>query len=143
MRIKFDENVSRRIVEAIRRLEDDTAVEITSVVEDYGQGSPDPEWMFRFAQEGGDAMISGDHNILQKPVNLVAYVESGLISVWPPSGWPNLKRFGQAAFVIRWWPVIKMKIGASGRGDRWRLPIQWTPDVEAMKPVKDPRVDRG
>jgi hypothetical protein len=61
-------------------------------------------------------MISGDHNILQTPVNLAAYTASGLISIWPPAGYPQLKRFGQAAFLVRWWPVIKMKIAASKVG---------------------------
>src|SRR5271165_4684097 len=59
---------------------------------------------FRFRSDGGVAMVSGDHNILQKPVNLAAYTASGLVSVWPPTGWPELKRWGQAGFLLRWWP---------------------------------------
>ena len=92
MKIKFDENISVRLVQAIRRLENDTTIEISSVREDYGSGLEDPQWMFRFRDEGGLAMVSGDHNILQKPINLVAYTESGLVSIWPPPGWPRLKR---------------------------------------------------
>jgi hypothetical protein len=53
-----------------------------------------------------------------------------------------LKRFGQAAFIVRWWPVIKEKILASSPGDRWRLPMQWTPVIDAIKPIRDPRIDR-
>jgi hypothetical protein len=89
----------------------------------------------------GLAMVSGDHNILQKPVNLVAYTESGLISIWPPHGWPELKRWGQAALLLRWWPLIKQKIMGSSPGDRWRIPMQWTPGIESFKPIHDPRVD--
>ncbi|MFO1098479.1 MAG: hypothetical protein U1E81_09510 [Xanthobacteraceae bacterium] len=89
MKINFDENVSVRLVNAIRRLESDRCVALGS----YGQGTSDPAWMFRFRNEGGVAMISGDHNILQKPVNLAAYTESGLISIWPALGWPKLKRW--------------------------------------------------
>jgi len=110
-------------------------------LEDYGQGIADPDWMFRFRDEGELAMISGDHNILQKPVNLVAYIESGLISIWPPAGWQQLKRWGQPALLFRWWPVIKQKIAASTSGDRWRLPLHWTPNIEAFTPIRDPRVD--
>jgi hypothetical protein len=65
MKIKFDENISRRIVNAIRILETDKSIEIGSVLEDYGAGYSDPDWMFRFREEGGIAMVSGDHNIRQ------------------------------------------------------------------------------
>lgn len=141
MKVKFDENISTRLIEAIRALESDRTIEIGSVLQDYGTGKADPDWMFRFRDEGGVAMISGDHNILQTPVNLAAYAASGLISIWPPPGFPELKRFGQAAFLVRWWPVIKAKIVQSSPGDRWRLPMQWTPGIDAFKPIRDPRVD--
>jgi hypothetical protein len=142
VKITFDENISIRMVQAIRRLEVDSSITLGSVLEDYGQGLADPQWMFRFRDEGGLAMVSGDHNILQKPINLVAYTESRLISIWPPQGWPALKRWGQAALLLRWWPVIKQKIKLSLPGDRWRIPMQWTPGVEALKAIHDPRVDR-
>ncbi len=142
MKIKFDENLSTRLVDAIIALETDISVEIGSVRRDYGGGISDPDWMFRFREDGGTAMISGDHNILQKPVNLAAYTASGLISIWPPAGWPELKRWSQAAIVVRWWPLIKQKIAASQSGNRWRLPMQWTPGIDAFKEIRDPRVDR-
>lgn len=142
MRVKFDENISSRIVRALRALESDKAVEIGAVTEDYGQGRTDPDWMFRFRDDGGVAMVSGDHNILQTPVNLAAYTESGLISFWPPTEWPKLKRFGQAAFVIMWWPVIKLKVADSQPGDRWRIPMSFTPRLDALLEIRDPRIDR-
>ena len=52
MKIKFDENISTRLVDAIRRLEIDASIELGSVLEDYSQGTADPEWMFRFRDEG-------------------------------------------------------------------------------------------
>jgi len=142
VKVEFDENISTRIVEAIRALESDRSVAIGSVLQDYGGGNGDPEWMFRFRDEGGVAMVSGDHNILQTPVNLVAYTESRLISIWPPPGFPALKRFGQAAFLVRWWPVIKMKIAASSPSKCWRIPLIWTPGIEKFVELRDPRIDR-
>lgn len=139
MKIKFDENISRHIVDAIRCLETDKSIRIESVVEDYGAGTSDPEWMFKFKDAGGTAMISGDHRILKDPVNLIPYTESGLISIWPDNGWPELKRFGQAALVARWWPCIKLRIEQSQPGQRWRLPMQWTPEVTKLKELRDPR----
>jgi PIN like domain len=142
VKVKFEENISTRIVGAIRVLESDRDVEIGSVREDYGQGRADPEWMFRLRDEGGTAMISGDHNILQDPVNLAAYTASGLISIWPPPGFPELRRFGQAAFLVRWWPAIKAKIVASPAGSRWRIPLAWTPGIEKFVELRDPRINR-
>lgn len=139
MKIKFDENISKHIIHAIRCLETDKTIVIGSVLEDYGAGISDPDWMFRFRDEGGVAMISGDHRILQDPVNLVAYTQSGLISIWPDTGWQNLKRFGQAALLIHWWPCIKAKIASSSSGQRWRLPMQWSPAVDKFKEMRDPR----
>lgn len=141
MKIKFDENISPKIVEAIRALEKSSDLELGSVLADYGGGQPDPDWMFRFRDEGGIAMVSGDHNILQKKVNLVAYTESGLVSIWPDTGWPKLKLWGQAALIVRWWTVIRARIDASEPGDRWRIPMSWTPNVDALKALKDPRID--
>ncbi|MER8437758.1 hypothetical protein NKH36_22065 [Mesorhizobium sp. M1312] len=71
MKIKFDANISPKIVRAVRALEDDPPIEIGSVHEDYQAGVSDPDWMFKFSADGGAAMISGDHNILHKPENLV------------------------------------------------------------------------
>ncbi|MBM2715332.1 hypothetical protein JQK88_29820 [Mesorhizobium caraganae] len=141
MKIKFDANVSPKIVRALRALENDSSIELGSVHEDYQAGIADPDWMFKFAAEGGVAMISGDHNILQKPENLIAYIESGLISIWPSHGWPELKRFGKAALTIRWWITTKQRILTSQKGDGWRLPMGWTPGVEKFTAIKDPRVD--
>lgn len=143
MKLKFDENISVRLVDAIRRLETDASIEIGSVLEDYGAGSSDPEWMYRFRDEGGVAMISGDHNILRKPVNLLAYTDSKLISIWPPAGWPELKRWGQSAMMIRWWPLIKKQIASSSPGDRWRFSLGWSPSEEGFKPLRDPRIDKS
>jgi hypothetical protein len=57
VKIKFDENISVRLVQAIRCLEKDATIEISSVLEDYGNGLEDPEWMFRFRDEGGLALL--------------------------------------------------------------------------------------
>jgi hypothetical protein len=48
--------------------------------------------------------------------------------------------YGQAALILRWWPAIIEKIKICQRGERWRLPIQWT-DIshDKLEPLKDPR----
>jgi hypothetical protein len=108
----------------------------------HGAGTSDPDWIKNFASEGGTAIVSGDHNILQHWPNLIAYTESGLISFFPPRDYEHLKAFGRAAFFLRWWPAIVEKTKLSSRGDRWRLPMNWTEtDHNKMKVIKDPRID--
>jgi hypothetical protein len=108
----------------------------------HGDGSVDPDWIKRFAAEGGTAILSGDPKILQHWPNLIAYTESGLISFFPPREFRALKGYAKAAFYIRWWPAIIEKIKLSKSGDRWRLPMIWTAtDHNKMEPLKDPRVD--
>lgn len=103
---------------------------------------PDPDWMTKFSEDGGTAIISGDHNILQHWPNLIAYTESGLISFFPPNEYEHFKGFARAAFLIRWWPAIVEKIKISKPGDRWRLPMIWqSTDPQKMLAIKDPRVD--
>jgi hypothetical protein len=143
LKIRLDENIPNRIARAI--------VEITKNRQGYevsfirhGDGSSDPDWIQKFAQEDGTAIVSGDYNILQHWPNLIAYTQSGLISFFPPKAFQRqrLSAYSQAAFILRWWPAIIEKIKISQRGDRWRLPMQWG-DVshEKLEAVKDPRFD--
>jgi hypothetical protein len=99
----------------------------------------DPSWISKFATDGGDAILSGDSNILQHWPDLIAYMESGLVSFFPPSGFGRLNGYGQASLILRWWPCIVEKIKIAARGDAWRIPMTWTPDVTTFKKLVDPR----
>jgi hypothetical protein len=106
----------------------------------HGHGGTDPDWIRAFAAEGGTAIVSGDHDILQHWPNLIA--KSGLVSFFPPKAYHHLSGFGRAAFIIRWWPAIIEKIKISQAGDRWRIPINWAHiDLTKMEPLKDPRIE--
>jgi hypothetical protein len=139
LKIRLDECISNRVALAVIQLTANReGYEVSFVL----RGGPDPNWIKAFAEEGGTAIVSGDHNILQHWPNLIAYTESGLISFFPPKAYEHLKLYARAAFIIRWWPAIVEKIKISNRGDRWRLPMQWTEiDHTKMQPLKDPRVD--
>ena len=139
LKIKLDECISHRISVAVMSL---TVRRSEYEISCVKQGAADPDWIRKFAEEGGTAIVSGDHNSLQHWPNLVAYTESGLISFFPPKEYEKLKGFGRAAFLIRWWPAIIDKIRVSRPGDRWRLPMVWgSTDHSAMRPIRDPRVD--
>jgi hypothetical protein len=140
LKIRLDENISHRIASAVIAVAGNrSGYEVSCVTPGSG---PDPDWIKKFAEEGGTAILSGDHNILQHWPNLIAYTESGLISFFPPSEYEHLKGFARAAFLIRWWPAIVEKTKQSKSGDRWRLPMNWRDtDPNKMISIKDPRVD--
>jgi PIN like domain len=141
LKIRLDENIANRIALAVMKIAENRAGFEVSFVR-HGEGKPDPDWIKSFANDGGTAIVSGDHDILQHWPNLIAYTESGLISFFPPKAYQELKAFGRAAFIIRWWPAIIEKIKISKPGDRWRLPLNWSSiDHTKMEPIKDPRID--
>jgi len=141
LKIRLDECIANQIARAIIEITANRAGYEVSYV-DHGDGSIDPDWIRKFAADDGTAIVSGDHDILQHWPNLIAYTESGLISFFPPKAYVHLKAYGRAAFWVRWWPAIIEKIKVSNKGDRWRLPMQWTDiDHTKMESLRDPRVD--
>jgi hypothetical protein len=79
VKIQLDECISYKVASAVIALANRKGVEVSYVREFNQKRTPDPEWIARFAAEGGTAIISGDHGILQHWPNLIAYTESGLI----------------------------------------------------------------
>ena len=141
MKICFDENISPRVANAVLALTGNRkGFEVCYVRQLFGPSTPDPHWMKHFAGDDGTAIVSGDYDILQHWPNLIAYIESGLISFFPPTVFKRLRGYSRAALLIRWWPTIIEKIKMSDRGDIWRMPMTWTPDIGSMKQIHDPRV---
>jgi hypothetical protein len=140
LKVRLDENLSYRVAGAIRAiLSGRTGLTVDWVRDHHPPATTDPAWIFQFAKDGGNAILSGDSNILQNWPDLVAYMESGVISFFPPSRFEELKGYGQASLILRWWPCIIEKIKVSAPGDAWRLPWSWTPDVTAFTKLEDPR----
>jgi hypothetical protein len=105
-------------------------------LDEHPPGAKEPNWIRKFANDNGDVIVSGDFQILQHWPDLIAYIESGLISFFPPSGFGRLKGYGQAALIMRWWPAIIEKAKVSQRGDCWRIPWTWTPDVTKFEKLE-------
>jgi hypothetical protein len=108
------------------------------VRDEHPPGTTDPNWIRKFADDGGQAFLSGDFQILQHWPDLIAYIGSGLIAFFPPPGFDRLKGYGQASLIIRW-PGIVEKTKVSQRGECWRVPMLWTPDVTKFEKLEDPR----
>lgn len=141
MKIRLDENISYRVADAIKAyMANRPGFEVSWVRQDNDPGTSDPAWLTKFAADGGDAIVSGDARILQHWPDLVAYTESGLISFFPPPQYAELVGYGKAAFILRWWPAIVEKIKGAERGDRFRMPYSWAPDVSKFQVLVDPRL---
>jgi PIN like domain len=143
LKVRLDEMLSYRVANALKAfLANRSGLEISWVRDFNPPGTNDPTWLRSFATEGGNAVVSGDGNILQHWPNLIAYHESGLVSVFPPAGFQHkLTGFAQAALLIRWWPTIIEKIKLSERGTCWRIPMHWTPEITKFEGLKDPRLE--
>lgn len=142
MKIRLDENLSYRVANAVMAFTANRAgFEVSWVRQDNPAATHDPAWLSKFAADDGDVVLSGDWNILKHWPDLIAYTESGLVSFFPPYAFKGLKGFGQAALILRWWPAIIEKAKQSKRGDRWRFPMSWTPNIDSMEPLRDPRIE--
>jgi hypothetical protein len=142
LKVRLDEMLSYRVANALKAfMAGRSGLQVSWVRDSNPPGTNDPTWLRAFASEGGHTVISGDGNILQHWPNIIAYVESGLISFFPPSGFQHqLTGFAQAALLIRWWPAIIEKAKISKPGNCWRFPMSWTPDVTKFEAISDPRI---
>lgn len=140
MKVRLDENIPFRVANALKGyMANRQGFEVSCVRDVHGPKTPDTSWLPKFAAENGDVIISGDPHILQHWPNLVAYLESGLTSFFPPNEFANLHGYGKAAFLIRWWPAIIEHAKVCQRGTAWRIPWGWTPDITKFKEMSDPR----
>ena len=136
--IRFDENISYRILGALRalRLPPDIIVESSNEAGEQGMG--DVDWITAFAARGGKCVVSGDEKMRDRPPERAALESAGLVAIFPPEGrfWMALNTMAQAAFLIRWFPVIAELARSSKPGSHFRLPGAWTTiTVDAVKPL--------
>lgn len=126
--IRFDENISYRIPAALRalRLPSDIVVESSSEAGEQGMG--DVDWITGFAARGGRCVVSGDEKMRDRPPERAALESAGLIAIFPPDGrfWGALSIMAQAAFLIRWFPVIAELARTATPGSHFCLPGAWT-----------------
>lgn len=92
MKIYFDENFSPCLVEGLRAFQKgvpNEGIEVLSVAETFGKGTPDEEWIPKVAQQHGVA-VTQDSNIyrLQHQWQLCQKYKIAIVFVRPPKkGW--------------------------------------------------------
>ena len=139
--VRFDENISRRIPDALRQLRLPNGVEVESAFDADAEGQADVDWLTEFADRNGSCIVSGDERMRDRPAERAALQAAGIVAVFPPEGrfWGPLRLYGQAAFLIRWFPVIVELAQQSQPGEHFRLPMSWTLDADAVRTL--PRLD--
>ena len=125
MKIRADEHVSPKILQAVRLLCLRQGWEISHVRDEHSEKTADETWLSKFANDGGQAILTGDARILGRPHQLVAIRDTGLISVVLSKDWTKAKRHEQAANIIFWWPRLEQALENSGPGDCWPLPFSF------------------
>lgn len=133
--IRFDENISRRIPDALRQLHLPQDVTVESAHDANAVGHPDIDWLADFARRGGTCIVSGDERMRDRPAERAALQASGVLAVFPPEGrfWTPLRLHGQAAFLIRWFPAITQLAQREPAGDHFRLPMEWSADIDRIR----------
>ena len=114
MRIRADEHVSERIVDAIINMALGENFELSSVVRCGDRSKSDVHWIKSFANEGGKAILSGDTDFFLRPHQVMAVCQCGLMVVHMPARWSNAKCHLQAAHLLMWWGRIEAAL-ANGR----------------------------
>ncbi|MGM0583380.1 MAG: hypothetical protein ACQEUZ_01850 [Pseudomonadota bacterium] len=81
--------------------------ELSSVLRVGHGGDDDEHWITKFAQEGGDAILSADRDFLNLAPQVNAVFETGLRVIHLPHNWGQAKGYLQAAHILQWWPRIE------------------------------------
>jgi len=97
--------------------------------------SKDIFWADVYKKFGGIFVISGDSKIAYKPHEAIAFVENGLISVFPSENWDGLKLHEKFVLLTYYWPTIEKTFKTAAPGTNWRIPITAKPGEVILKPV--------
>ena len=135
MKIRADEHVSPRIVEAVQSLILMPGWELTHVREFHSARTADETWMPRFVQEGGRVILSADRRILSRPHQIAAIAQGGLIGIFMSPQWAQSRRNEQAAQMLHWWPRIEKVILDSKPKDCWIVPYGYNRGALKRIPV--------
>jgi len=109
---------------------------------DYIKRSDAP-WLERFAKDGGDIVISGDTKMYEKPHEIVAIQQTGLVLVLFENKWNEWDFFQKSALLLwHWTAVIEATRGATKnlRGKvaaAFRIPTVWRENL-VLTPLPPP-----
>lgn len=120
MKVRADEHVSPFIVRAIREIALSPGWEIFSIHDVDDTGGEDTYWVTKFANSGGEAILSGDKDFLKLEPQINAIFDTGLRVIHLPPKWGNAKGYLQAAHLLQWWLRIEKKLSEMRRIECYR-----------------------
>lgn len=140
--VRFDECISWRIVDALGTLNIGPNLELESPRHRDQLGMGDVPWIEDFAARGGRAVVSGDARMRNVALERAALEAAGLVAIFPSSKkyFDGLGRFGQIAYLVRWFPVIAVLARDAPAGSHYRLPPNFSGEldqVEALRPLAE------
>lgn len=96
----------------------------------------DENWVVRFANDGGQIVLSGDVHLRSRVHERAALAQVGLIAYCFEPKWGQLGFFSKSAMVLHWWPKIRSHMGTANQGTCWEIPFTWNhtdlKDVSAL-----------
>jgi len=112
MKFYVDENITPNIAQALAILQNpriDENVEVLTILEEFGQGTPDEEWIPKVAAEDG-IVITQDLNIHRVRQQRFLYKQHGLGVVFfkPPK--KGYQYWDLVEFYIKRWKVVKEEV---------------------------------
>lgn len=131
MKFSFDAHVPIAIFEFFQLLENRGRITKHSFrfandyVLDHDPKDDDRPWMYRFAEDGGEAIITGDKKIRGRLHEQAAYIEAGLILYMLPPKWNDWKLFRKMAFLLNWWERISEHCTTASPSTCWAMPLAW------------------
>lgn len=96
----------------------------------------DEGWIGRFADDGGQVIISGDSKMRARKHELIALCTNGLITYFFDRRWGQQDFYVKSAMMLKWWPQISKHMITSDVGRCWEIPFVW--NRSAFKDVTPP-----
>jgi PIN like domain len=139
LRICADENVAPALSDLVREQLLSRGFSLDTVDDHQAKGVEDQIWVRRFAEAGGDAIVSADFAMTKRPHEIVAINETGLRLIILDEKWPREKINVQISYLFYRWPEIERTLSNAGKGKCFKVPWGWPRETNGQ--IKQVTVD--
>lgn len=123
MKIRADEHVTFRLVQAIKSLNLRQRLDLSHVRDDNPARTADETWLPAFAADNGKAILTGDANMLKRPHQILAVQDSGFVCFMLSYQWTIARLHQQTANILWQWPKIEQALDGASPGDCYPVPF--------------------
>lgn len=124
MNFFIDNNLPPALAHALDALSKREGHHVHAKRDKFPPNTPDVEWLGELAREGDWVILSEDRNILRKPHELAARMESGLTAFFLEKGWSSLNFWTTSAKLVQWWPKIMEQAENVASQVAYRVPVK-------------------